>query len=150
LEILDSCHLEAAAKPVDTTAKPRRSHKATRPQLLVRSRLDGRTNAAKYFDRLVADIEADLAGRDQLSAIERQLIEAFAGAATTLQHLNTQLALGQPIDVSQHAQCVGAMVRVAARLGLARRAKDIGPTLGELLRQDHERQQLRDAKERVT
>jgi len=134
MEMVGSCHLEAAAKPVDATAKPRRSHKATKPQLLVRSRLDGRTNAAKYFDRLVADIEADLAGRDQLSAIERQLVEAFAGAATTLQHLNTQLALGQPIDVSQHAQCVGAMVRVAARLGLARRAREVGPTLSDYLR----------------
>jgi len=134
MEMVGSCPLEAAAKPVDATAKPRRSHKATKPQLLVRSRLDGRTNAAKYFDRLVADIEADLAGRDQLSAIERQLVEAFAGAATTLQHLNTQLALGQPIDVSQHAQCVGAMVRVAARLGLARRAREVGPTLSDYLR----------------
>ena len=100
----------------------------------MRSRLDGRTNAAKVFDRLVSDIEADLAGRDQLSAIERQLVEAFVGAAVTLQHLNTQLALGQQIDVSQHAQCVGAMVRVATRLGLSRRARDISPTLSDILR----------------
>jgi hypothetical protein len=40
----------------------------------------------------------------------------FAGAAVTLQHLNTQLALGQPIDLSQHAQAVSAMVRGASRL----------------------------------
>ena len=51
----------------------------------------------------MADIEADLAGRDQLSAIERALIEAFAGAAVTLHHLNTKLALGEQIDISQHA-----------------------------------------------
>ncbi len=99
----------------------------------MRSSLDGRTNAAKVFDRLVADIEADLAGRDQLSAIERQLVEAFAGAAVTLHHLNAQLALGQPIDVSQHAQCVGAMVRVAARLGLSRRARNVTPTVDEYI-----------------
>jgi hypothetical protein len=129
MEIVGSCHLDATAKPVR-----RRSKKATRPQLLMRSRLDGRTNAAKVFDRLVSDIEADLAGRDQLSAIERQLVEAFVGAAVTLQHLNTQLALGQQIDVSQHAQCVGAMVRVATRLGLSRRARDISPTLSDILR----------------
>ena len=42
-----------------------------------------------------------------------------------MQHLNTQLALGQPIDLSQHPQAVSAMVRVASRLGLQRRARDV-------------------------
>jgi len=36
--------------------------------------------------------------------------------------LNSQLTLGQPIDLSQHAQAVSTMVRVASRLGLQRRA----------------------------
>jgi hypothetical protein len=53
------------------------------------------------------------------------LVEGFAGAAVTLQHLNTQLALGQPIDLFQHAQAVSAMVRVASRLGLQPRARDV-------------------------
>lgn len=119
------CRFDAPAK--------RRNKRRIKPQLLMRDQLDGRTNAAKVFDRLVTEIEADLAGRDQLSAIERALVEAFAGAAITLHHLNTKLALGQEIDVSQHAQCVGAMVRVASRLGLQRRAKDIGPTLSEYI-----------------
>jgi len=48
---------------------------------------DGRTSAAKAFDRLVADIESDLGGSDRLSAVERALVEGFAGALT-LQHLN--------------------------------------------------------------
>jgi hypothetical protein len=39
--------------------------------------------------------ESDLGGSDQLNAIEHALVEGFAGAAVTLQHLNTQLALGQ-------------------------------------------------------
>jgi hypothetical protein len=107
----------------------------------------GRTNAAKAFDQLVAAIEVDLGGRDQLSTIERALIEAFAGACVTLHHLNTKLALGESIDPSQHAQAVSAMVRVATRLGLARRAKDIGPGLGDLLREDLRQQ--REAGARV-
>ncbi|MBV8108205.1 MAG: hypothetical protein JOZ35_11600 [Hyphomicrobiales bacterium] len=52
-------------------------------------------------------------------------LRGFAGAAVILQHLNTQLVLGQPIDLSQHAQAVSAMVRVASRLGLQRRARDV-------------------------
>jgi hypothetical protein len=129
-------HPEAARLPPACSPEglaKRRQHKATRPQLLTRAQLDGRTSAAKAFDQLVTDIEADLGGRDQLSTIERALIEAFAGAA--LHHLNTQLALGQQIDLSQYAQVVSAMVRVASRLGLQRRSRDVTPTLSEYLAQ---------------
>jgi hypothetical protein len=129
MEILGSCHTDAPVKPVR-----RRSKRATRPQLLVRSRLDGRTNAAREFDRLVSDVQADLGGRDQLSAIEVALVEAFAGATVTLNNLNTRLLLGQPISLAEHAQAVSAMVRVASRLGISRRARDLGPTLSDFLR----------------
>jgi hypothetical protein len=116
----------------DTPVK-RRNKGRIRPQLLTRDQLDGRTSAAKLFDRLVGDIEQDLGGRDQLSTIERVLIEGFAGAALTLHHLNTKLALGKEIDLSQHAQAVSAMVRVASRLGVSRRAKDVTTSLDEYL-----------------
>ncbi len=111
-------------RPLTPTSK-RRLHRPTKIQLLTRAALDGRTNAAKEFDRLVRSIEADLAGPDQLSAIERTLIEAFAGSAISLFNLNTRLALGEAIDISEHAACVGAMVRVASRLGLRRRSRDV-------------------------
>jgi hypothetical protein len=62
----------------------RRNKGRIRPQLLTRAELDGRTNAAKLFDKLVVDIENDLGGRDQLSTIERVLVEGFVGAAVTL------------------------------------------------------------------
>src|SRR5262245_25433849 len=114
----------ALRSPPDKRRKP---HRRTRPQLLTRDQLDGRTNAAKVFDRLVVDIEGDLGGHDQLSTIERALVEAFAGACVTLQHLNTQLALGQTIDLAQHTQAVSAMVRVASRLGVSRRVRDVTP-----------------------
>jgi hypothetical protein len=96
----------ATPSPTQSLAKPVRcrSHKPTRPQLLTRSQLDGRTNAAKALDRLVANIEADLGGHDQLSTIERALVEGFADAAVTLHHFNTQLALGEAINLNQHAQ----------------------------------------------
>ena len=111
-------------KAPGTTLTKRRIHWRTKPQLLTREQLDGRTNAAKYFDALASRIEADLGGHDQLSAIELTLVEAYVGAAVSLQNLNTRLALGQEIDLGQHAQCVSAMVRVASRLGLRRRQKD--------------------------
>jgi hypothetical protein len=119
--------------------------------LLTRTQLDGRTNAARLFDRLVSAIEVDLGGGDQLSTIERSLVEAFAGAAVTLHHLNTQLALGQEINLAQHAQAISAMVRVATRLGLQRRQKDVGElTFGDLWRADiEERRRAAEAEEHI-
>jgi hypothetical protein len=126
----NTCSLPAERRSGATTK--RRNKKRVRPQLLTRAELDGRTNAAKLFDRLVVDIENDLGGRSALSTIELALIEGFVGAAVTLHHLNTKLALGQDIDLNQHAQAVSAMVRVATRLGISRRAKEV-PSLAEYL-----------------
>jgi len=92
-----------------------------------------RTNAARIFDRLVGDIESDLGGRDQLTAIERSLVEAYAGAALVLDNLNARLLRGEAIDISEHAQAVSAMVRVAARLGIRRRQRDVTPSLRDYL-----------------
>jgi hypothetical protein len=77
------------------------------------------------------------------------LIEAYAGAFVILQDLNARLVLGQKIDFTQHAQSVTEMVRVATRLGLSRRARQInGPTLGELIQQDQAAERHRLAQER--
>jgi hypothetical protein len=87
-----------------------------------------RTNAAKEFAALVHAIETDLGGADQLSAIERALVEGFAGAAISLMNINARLALGEAIDLADQAQAISAMVRVAARLGEARRTRAVnGP-----------------------
>ena len=129
--------------------KRRRQKRSISPPLLTRGELDGRTTAAKEFDRIVSAIEADLAGGDQLSTIEHGLIEAYAGAFVILQDLNARLVLGQKIDFTQHAQSVTEMVRVATRLGLSRRARQInGPTLGELIQQDQAAERQRLAQER--
>jgi hypothetical protein len=45
------------------------------PRQLLAASLDGRTSGA--FDRLVADIESDLGGSDQLSVIECVFVEGF-------------------------------------------------------------------------
>jgi hypothetical protein len=115
--------------PADTPQIPARSGRNGRGKLRLLSRdaLDGRTKAAQVFDRLVGAIEVDLGGRSALSTIERALIEGFAGSCVVLGHLNAKLALGEDIEVSEHAQAVSAMVRVAGRLGLQRRMIDKTP-----------------------
>src|SRR5262249_1734051 len=137
----------APGKPPESPGKApsRRRHRATRQRLLTRDQLDGRTSAAKVFDRMVSAIEADLGGSDQLSTIERALIQPFAGAAVTLHNLTPRLALGEEVNLAQHAQAVSAMVRVASRLGLQRRQKDIGPTLADIIAEDEAEEAARAA-----
>jgi hypothetical protein len=75
------------------------------------------------------------------TAVKNESSLAFCGATITMQALNVKLALGEEIDLGLHALVAGAMVRLARRLGLGRRPRDIsGPSLGDLMRQDQQRQ----------
>jgi hypothetical protein len=121
------------AEPVIPKRAPwKRRHAPVKPPLLTRSQLDGRTNIAKAFNKLVADIYSDLGGRDRLSAIELALVEAFAGAACSLDALNARILLGEKIDLSSYLQASSTMVRIGSRLGLQRRSREI-PALADYL-----------------
>jgi hypothetical protein len=98
--------------------------------------LDQTSGASRFFRKMIADIESDLGGRRYLSRIEGELIRAFAGAATTLQYLNVQVALGDTgeIDLAGYATMASTMLRIGSRLGLSRRSRDVTPSLDEYLR----------------
>jgi hypothetical protein len=70
----------------------------------------------------------------QLYAIEKSLIQAYAGSAILLDDLNARVVLGQEIDVGTHAQMTSALVRIPSRLGLQRRHHAVTPTVEEYLR----------------
>jgi hypothetical protein len=74
-------------------------------------------------------------GRAHLSCVEGELIKAFAGAATALQYLNVQIALGEISEVSLtgYAHMASTMLRIAAKLGLSKRVIDVTPPLSEYL-----------------
>ena len=86
----------------------------------------GRSHERGQILRQACDGHLDRSRRPRSAFRDRKfLIEAYAGAAVSLQHLNSKLALGQEIDISEHSSCVGALVRVASRLGIHRRQKDV-------------------------
>jgi hypothetical protein len=111
--------------------------------------LDQATGAGRFLNKMVRDIEVDLGGRRQLSRIEGELIRAFAGAATHVQYLNHQIALGEgsEIDLGGYATLASTMLRIGSRLGLSRRAKNV-TTLGELIQRDQAAERARLARER--
>jgi len=96
--------------------------------------LDKTSGAARFFDKMVRDIEVDLGGRLRLSRIQGELIRAFSGAATAIQYLNHQVLLGEgsEIDLAGYATLASTMLRIGSRLGLQRRTKPV-PSIAEYL-----------------
>jgi hypothetical protein len=124
--------LNTREKPAAPVRKHRAS-KAIKVRLLTRKSLDGRTRARKQFDSIANGIAADMGGEDYLSTVQRHLIEAFAGAAVHVHDLNARLLKGEPVDVLKHSQAISSMVRIAARIGINRVARDVTPTLQDYL-----------------
>jgi hypothetical protein len=114
------------------SAPPCLSKKGAKLHLVNRTELDGRTSACKVFDNIVKAIHTDLGGHNQLSAIQLGLVEAFAGAAVMIDHLNMQVLNGAAIDsaiVTAHSAVASAMVRLASRLGVARIPRTVGASI---------------------
>jgi hypothetical protein len=122
---------KAAELPADTPTMPNGNGRG-KVRLLTRKSLDGRTRARKQFDSIASAIALDMGGEAQLSTIQRHLIEAFAGCAVNLHHMNACLLLGQEVDVANHAQACSSLVRIASRLPLGRIAKQV-PSMQEYL-----------------
>jgi hypothetical protein len=89
--------------------------------------LDQATGAARFFSRMVREIETDLGGHRALTRIQRELLQAFAGAATQVQYLNHQVLIGETseLDFGSYAQLASTMLRIGCRLGLHRHAKPV-------------------------
>jgi hypothetical protein len=121
--------------------RQKRSHRATRLQLPSMASLDQRTNAARQFSQIAVAIENDLGGRDRLSSIELNLVQAFAGASVALQALNVRLIRDgeEGLDLGLLALLAGAMCRLSSRLGTERRPRPVEDLYIELERKQAER-----------
>ena len=97
--------------------------------------LEKTSGAARFFAKMVGEIERDLGGRRDLSRIESELVRAFSGAATTLQYMNHQIMLGDgtEIDLAGYSNLASTMLRIGSRLGFRRRARDVTPELPDYL-----------------
>jgi hypothetical protein len=113
---------------VSTDSQPRRRIARSKRAIKRVSRnlvsIDKTSGAARFFERMVREIEDDLSAghRRQLTRIQCELIRAFCGAAVTLRYLNVQVALGETseIDLSGYATIASTMLRIGSRLGLYR------------------------------
>jgi hypothetical protein len=95
--------------------------------------VDGRSVNARRYRDLVIEIIADQGGAEHLAQARVQLIRRFAAASVLAESLEAELAAGKPIDIAQHAQLCSSLVRLAQRIGINRRLKNVMPDLRDYL-----------------
>jgi hypothetical protein len=78
-------------------------------------------------------IVADLGGPDLQSELATQTIRRAVGLIVMAEQAEAQLAAGEKIEIEKHISVINAFNRTAGALGLQRQAKDITPSLHELL-----------------
>jgi hypothetical protein len=104
---------------------------------------DGRLSWVRRCKDVIAAHLSDLGGEDNTSAAERSIIRRASVLTVELERLEAKFASAGEADVDGldlYQRTAGNLRRLLEAVGIQRRSKDIGPTLGDLLRQDHARQ----------
>jgi hypothetical protein len=96
--------------------------------------LDQRSRDYRRFRDILCQIIADLGGADQLSEGQRQLARRCATIAIECERMESQSVAGKKIDLEVYGALTDRLGRAFSRLGLKRVAKDVTPTLGQILR----------------
>jgi hypothetical protein len=94
---------------------------------------DGRLRIARRFRDIAAAILVDQGGAELCSESRRQLIRRFSAACVLAEDLEGRLARGEEIDVERHALLCSTLTRLAQRIGIDRRAKNITPSVKDYL-----------------
>ena len=95
--------------------------------------VDGRTVIYRRFRDIASQVALDQGGLDQLSEARLQLVRRFAATSVLAEQLEAALANGQEINVERHALLCSTLTRLAHRIGIDRRAKNVTPALRDYL-----------------
>jgi hypothetical protein len=95
----------------------------------------------RRFRDVLAEIISDLGGAGAgLSEGQRQLARRCATIAIACEQMEGEAAAGNPIDLDIYGTLTDRLGRCFHRLGLKRQPRDVGLSLGDLLRDDLKRQ----------
>jgi hypothetical protein len=99
--------------------------------------VDGRCLWARRFRDLLSLHLSDLGGEDNCSEGEKALVRRAACLIVELEQLEDLFAAGDatPKRLELYQRLTNTLRRCLESLGLKRRAKDITPTLGQILRE---------------
>src|SRR5438094_117339 len=87
----------------------------------------GSSAIARRLKDITSSILADQGGADQCSESRLQLVRRFAAAAVLAEQMESRLANGEQIDIQEHALLCSTLTRLAQRIGIERRARDVTP-----------------------
>jgi hypothetical protein len=133
---------QANGNAVPIKVQRRTPSRAKRPRSAVTSGrqlfVNGDANSAwsRRFHDLVVGHVIDLGGADLLSEAQFSLIRRAAAIECELERLDARLSRDEPVDMDSYARVAGHLRRMFETLGLERVARDVTPSLGDLLRED--------------
>ena len=105
--------------------------------------IDGRSAWTRRARDLISAHIADLGGVQNCSAAEQSIIRRASVLTVELERMERQFALDEqasPDDLETYQRCANSLRRLLEAVGLQRRARNVGPSLGDILRQGIEEQ----------
>jgi hypothetical protein len=87
--------------------------------------------------RLVETLSSDM-GND-LSEAQRQLVQRAALVGAIVADFEARWVAGQPVQLSEYLAACNVQRRILVTLGLRRQARDVTPSLDEILDEDADR-----------
>jgi hypothetical protein len=95
--------------------------------------VDLRSATARRYRDLYEAMCVDQGGIERLSQARLQLIRRFAAASVLAEAMEARLAAGLPVDVTEFSTLASTAVRIAQRIGLDRRARNVTPSLQDYI-----------------
>jgi hypothetical protein len=88
---------------------------------------DGRSLVVRRYRDIMNAIVVDQGGAEQISEARLQLVRRFSAAAVLAEQLETKVANGEAIDITEHALLSSTLVRIARQIGVNRIPRDVTP-----------------------
>jgi hypothetical protein len=120
------------ANPALTARKTQARSRVSNGQDLLPG-IDGRSPMARRYRDIAAALISDNSGIAHCAEARVQLIRRFSAACVMAEAMEAKLVMGEPIDVAEHSLLASTLVRLAQRIGIDRRARDIVPDLKDYL-----------------
>jgi hypothetical protein len=89
--------------------------------------VDGRSMVARRYRDISNSIFTDQGGIERCSEARQQLIRRFAASSVIAEQMEAELANGKPINIAEHSLLSSTLTRLATRIGIDRRSRDITP-----------------------
>ena len=106
--------------------------------------IDGRSAWVRRTKDIISSHVSDLGGVDNTSAAERSLIRRASVMTVELERLEAQFATAgeaDPDTLDLYGRTSGNLRRLLEAVGLQRRAREVGPTLADIIQDDWRQQE---------